>query len=235
MPTSRSSVVLPSAQSCSLPSGTLTASRRVSHPVTLVSRGIASSGIQNTPSRFPSHPKVTPVHELSLPSGIPAEREVPHSTSSLPRKSRCRALRIPAVHATADAVSWCVSEPPVTRLPQSLHLLEAMTVGRPVLAPEVSAHRRTGGLLFEQRLPPHGRLASPGLRSAAILRLALPCGTVESGTCLEPPLDGVGASPDRDVRELFVPLDTRHLSMSSLCRRRPENLHCCWLSDPRVS
>lgn len=109
-----------------------------------------------------------------------------------------------------------------------------MTVGRPVVAPEVSAHRRTGKLLFEQRLPPHGRLASPGLRSAANLRLALPCGTVGPRTCLVPPLDGVGASPDRDVPEPYVPLDTQHLSMPLLCRRRPENPHCCWLSDPRV-
>jgi hypothetical protein len=36
------------------------------------------------------------------------------------------------------------------------------------------------------------------------------------------------------VLEPFVPLDTRHLSMPLLCRRRPENPHCCWLSDPRV-
>ena len=73
-----------------------------------------------------------------------------------------------------SAVSTCALEPPALGLPLCLHLLELMTVGRPVVAPEsVNLASKLTGLPLEQRLSPHERLTSPGLRSAANLRLVL--------------------------------------------------------------
>lgn len=109
-----------------------------------------------------------------------------------------------------------------------------MTVGRPMGAPEDATCQKLTCLPSSRG----SRLANAWHRqvSAAqpICASLLPCGTVKPRTCRPPPLDGLGASLDRDVLQADVSLDTRHLPMPSPARRRPENEHCCPLSDPRV-
>lgn len=76
------------------------------------------------------------------------------------------------------------------------------------------------------------RLTSPGLRSAANLRLALSCGTLSLGACQPPPLDRFDASPCCDASELCA---SRHPSPLDEVARppRPRNKLCSLLLNPR--
>lgn len=202
------------------------------HPIILAVRGISSPPSTRTPRPVSrALPKQTARARAFTPSQHSSRFEAPHSTPSLSRRSPTHTLSTSLWCFVARCRDPMRPNTRCPRLPRCSRCPWCMTVGlsdsRPPRRLETGA-----SLPSRSRAEAPERLTSPGLRSAANLRLALPCGTPWLGACQPLPLDSFDASPCCDASELCA---SRHPPPLDEVARppRPRNRPCGLLLDPR--